>query len=517
MRLRPFLSVLLISAFSPSLYAATSIDTKDSAILSPMESGPMKEATDAFKAGEVKKAVDIAKPLADKGNPDALYLMGFAHESGKGAEASRDKALEYYRKAADLKQRDARYRLSFILLASEKKEEREEALKTLENAAKDDPTVAGRILGEAYLRGLVGEKPDADKAISWWQSAAEAGDKPSWVLLGSFYEGQFGFPEKKDFKKSIASFQKAAEAGDAGAMASLGSRLLSGDKSIQNEKEARKWLQKAIDEKQYAAYLVLGDYEENVKKDLKAALAQYEKGKDVGQVDCILRSADFYIEGKGTEKDLQRGLSLLEKAAEAGSGPANYRLAVYNLNQEKPDIKKGYSFLVAAANTGMGEAQNELGLLYLGGKLGVADVPAGVAWLTLGAKSGNPQAQNNLGLLYERGAGVEQNFANAGQLYSLSANKGNGPATYSLARLFATGSGTKADLVKAWAYATLGGERGVEDSKKLAADLAAKLDEKQLAAAKKALEDIKSGKADAPAQTAAPAAPAATAPKAPKK
>jgi len=526
MRLRPFLSILLISALSPQLHAALTLDPKNgeasasSASLSTATSGPIKEAMDAFKAGEVKKAVDIAKPLAEKGDPDALYLLGYASETGKGLEASRDKALEYYRKATDLKQRDARYRLSFILLASDKKEERAEALKTLESATKDDPAVAGRILGEAYLRGLVGEKPDADKALSWWQSAADAGDKPSLVLIGSFYEGQYGFPEKKDFKKSIAAYQKAAEFGDGGAMASLGSRLLSGDASIRNEAEGRRWLQKAIDAKQYAAYLVLGDYEENVKKDLKAALNQYEKGKDAGQAECTLRCADFYIEGKGIEKDLSRGITLLEKAAEAGNGTAHYRLAVYKLNQEKPDITAGYSHLISAASTGLAEAQNELALFYLGGKLGVADAPAGVAWLTLAAKSGYPQAQNNLGALYERGAGVEQNFTTAGQLYAMAANKGNGPATFALARLVSAGAGTKADPLKAWAFASLAEERGVGDAKTFAAELASKFDATQLAAAKKTLEDIKAGKSDqaaAPAKPAAePAKPAAAKP-APKK
>ena len=59
-----------------------------------------------------------------------------------------------------MKHKDAIYRLSFILLASEKEEERNQAREALESAAKDDPAVAGRILGEAYLRGRL--TPTAD-------------------------------------------------------------------------------------------------------------------------------------------------------------------------------------------------------------------------------------------------------------------------------------------------------------------------------------------------------------------
>lgn len=515
MRLRSITQLLLFSAFTVSLQAAVSLPSDSSAASPAVADGPAKEAMEAFQAGRHAKAVELARPLAEQGNIDALYLLGFASESGKGAEASRDKALEYYRKAAAGKQKDAIYRLSFILLASEKEEERNQAREALESAAKDDPAVAGRILGEAYLRGRLTPAADPDKAVFWWKRAADAGDIPSLLLVARFYEGQFGFPELKDGKEALANYGKAAGLGDAGAMAALGSRLLSGDEKLRDEKKGREWLKKAIAAKEYSAYLALGDYEENVKKDLKNALSEYERGKDVGQIDCMLRTADFYIQGKGVEKDATRGLALLEKAAEAGSPAASFRLAVQALSSEKPDLLGGYKYLLAAANGNLVEAQNELGLLYLSGKLAVADSPAGVAWLTRAAQGGYAQAQNNLATLYERGAaGLPQNLENAGQLYSLAANQGNAAATLALARLITEGIGTKADPVKGWALATLAAERGEESAKKLVEEISAKLDDTQKAEAKKQLEDIKSGKsADSKPADAAKSAPAA----APKK
>ncbi|MEO5913154.1 MAG: tetratricopeptide repeat protein [Luteolibacter sp.] len=497
MRLRSITQLLLFSALTASVHAAVSLPSDSSAAVPAVVDGPAKEAMKAFQDGRHAKAVELAKPLADQGNAEALYLMGFAHETGRGVEASKEKALEYYRKAAAAKHKDAAYRLSFILLASEKEEERDQAREALETAAKDDPAVAGRILGEAYLRGRLTPAPDPDKAIFWWKRAADAGDVPSMLLMARFYEGQFGFPELKDTKEALATYAKAAGLGDAGAMAALGSRLLSGDEKIRDEKKGREWLKKAVEAKEYSAYLALGDYEENVKKDLKAALAEYERGKDAGQIDCILRTADFYLEGKGVEKDSARGLALLEKAAEAGSAAANFRLAVQALSVEKPDLLVGYKHLVAAANGNLVEAQNELGLLYLSGKLAVADSAAGVAWLTRAAQGGYAQAQNNLATLYERGAaGVTQNMENAGQLYALAANQGHGGATLALARLVYQGIGTKSDPVKAWALATLAQERKAEDADKLVTEITDKLDDKQKTEAKKQLEDMKSGKTD---------------------
>lgn len=504
MRLRQFSRFLLLPALSLSLHAAVSLPTDNSAAVPSVADGPAKSAMEAFQEGRHAKAVELAKPLADQGNAEALYLMGFAHETGKGAEASKEKALEYYRKAAAAKHKDAVYRLSFILLASEKEEERNQAREVLETAAKDDPSVAGRILGEAYLRGRLSPTADPDKAIFWWKRAADAGDIPSVLLTARFYEGQFGFPELKNSAEALANYAKAAGLGDAGAMAALGSRLLSGDEKTRDEAKGREWLKKAIAAKEYTAYLALGDYEENVKKDLKAALSEYERGKDAGQIDCILRTADFYIQGKGVEKDTARGLALLEKAAEEGNPVANFRLAVQSLSTDKPNMLAGYKYLLSAANGNLPEAQNELGLLYLSGKLAVADSAAGVAWLARAAQSGYAQAQNNLGTLYERGAGVTQNIENAGQLYSLAANQGHAGATLALARLVNAGVGTKADPVKALALAMLAQERGQEDASKLITEISATLDDAQKAAAKKDLADMKSGKGPE-SKSAAPA------------
>jgi TPR repeat protein len=486
---------LLAAALTYSATAAVSLPVDDMASAAAADSsGPAKEALDAFRNGRHAAAVELAKPLAEKGNADALFLLGVASESGQGTEQSREKALEYYRKASEAGHKESTYRRCLILLSGDNEKERAEARESLEKAAKDDPAVAGRFLGEAWLRGRLSKEPDYDKTVFWWSNAAAAGDAVSIQLLARLYEGAFGFAEKKDIKKSLDAYRKAAGLGNAGAMAALGSRLLNGDASIRSEKEGREWLNKAIEAKEYTAYLALGDYEEVAKKDLKAALNEYEKGDDAGQIDCTLRRAGAYLSGKGVEKDEPRGVRLLEKAAGSGAAAAHLKLAQIRLSGDKPDINKGYGHLISAATTGLAEAANELGLFYLSGKLGVADGAAGVAWLTRAAQAGFAPAQNNLGTLFERGMGVQQSFANAGQLYSLAANQGNGPATLALARMYAQGLGTAQNLPKAWALATLADERGEKDAKTLLGEIAPKLDDKLSAEGRKILKDIKDGK-----------------------
>lgn len=475
---------------------AVSLPANDATAALPSSSdGPAKEALRAFQDGRHAKAVELAKPLAENGNADALHILGFASETGQGLDQSREKALEYYRKASEAGNKDSTYRLSFILLASEDESERTQAREALVKASRDDPAVAGRILGEAYLRGMLAKEPEFDNAVHWWTTASDAGDIPSVLLLARLYEGQFGFADKKDLKKSMQFYSKAAGLGNGPAMAALGSRLLSGDESVRDEAKGREWIKKAIEAKETSAYLALGDFEEHVKKDLKAALAAYERGRDAGQIDCMLRTAEAYLEGKGVEKDKARGLDMLESAAKAGSPLAHYRLAANFLGEEEPDALKGYGHLLAAASSGVGGAQHDLALLYISGKLGAQDSAAGVAWLTRASQGGNALSQFALATLYLEGNGVPQNLNNAGQLYSLAANQGHGGATFALAQMHGKGVGTDVNLPRAWALATLADERGAEEAKKYAEEIHARLDDAQKAAAQQELADIKAGKA----------------------
>lgn len=502
MKALALLSLSLLTALTAK--GAVSLDaSKDTSVMSESdpamkkvgqgEAGtPAGKALAAFAAGEHEKAVGLAKPLAAKGDPLALYIMGFAHETGQGLEASPEKALDFYRQGAEKNHPDSIYRLSYILMSSGVKDRIEEGRKMLEKQAVIDPAVAGRILGEAFLTGRLTGEPAPETAVSWWKKAADAGDVPSMFLLARFYDGQFGHPALTDPKLAFDYFLKAAGKGDSASMVAVGSRLLNSDTIKRDEAKGMDWLNKAIDAKEYSAHLALGDYQENTKKDLKAALSSYTLGSEAGQADCMVRAAVFHLEGKGTEKSASRGVELLEKAAKAENPQAHLMLAAQILGEEKPDLGKGYAHLLAASNAGLALAQNELGLFYLSGKLGVADIPAAASWFTRAAQSGFSSAQNNLAALFERGAGVEQSYEKAGQLYALSAQQGNAGATLALARFHAAGAATKVNRERAWALATLAAERGEkENAAALIKELEKDFTKEQLAAAKKELDGMK--------------------------
>lgn len=480
-------------------YSAITLNTTEStaAVTDPAvapklpATSPAFAAYAAFEKGEHAKAVELAKPLAEKGDKDAIYLMGFAYENGQGVEASRDKALEYYRKGQAKNHPDSIYRLAGILLSSGQGDQAQEGRETLEKHAATDPTVAGRILGEAFLLGRLTPEPAPETAVKWWLKAANAGDVPSMLLLGRLYDGQFGQTPLVNAKTAYDYFLKAAEKGDPSAMVAVGIRLLKSDAVAADEKKGIEWLNKAIEAKNYAGWLALGDYQANIKEDPKAALAFFDKGAEAGHADCMLRAASFYMEGKGTKKDEERAVELLQKSAEAGNAQAHLFLASTIMATEKPDIGKAYGHLLTAANSGMPLAQNELGLFYLSGKMGVADISAAISWFGRAAQAGLAAAQNNLGALHERGAGVPQSYENAAKLYTLAAQQGNPSATLAIARFNAGGAAMPVNKPLGWALASIALEAGEKTAEVVIKDIEKNMTKEELAKAKEELVRIK--------------------------
>ncbi|MEP4078370.1 tetratricopeptide repeat protein [Haloferula sp.] len=485
---------LLIGGLSP---AATTSQMAKTTSTKPTEGDPSDLAVTAFIDGRHDEAVRLAEPLAKKGNSKALLLMGLAYESGNGIEASLKLALENYRKASKAGNLEATYRLAQLLVSTGEEANQKEAQSLLETLAKNDTGNAARILGEGILQGWFGGEADFDKTRSWWERSAEKGDVAAILGLARLLDGEFGFPEKRDPAAALKQYVRAAELGNAPAMTTAGSRYLNGEERIRDEKEGRKWLAKALENKQLDAYLVLGDYAESVTKSDKSAWAEYKLGANGGNGRCMLKVAAFLLEGRGgQQKDPDEALVWFKKAAKSGLIIGHVHAASILLNGEDVNTVEGYTHLVAAAESGLVDVQNELGLLYLAGRLGIRDATAAAGWFRRSASGNFAPGAFNLATLHEQGVGVPQDFDQAGRLYTLAANAGHANSTIALARIYAEGRGTKQNLPKAWALYSLAIERGVEDAKGFLTQVADHLDDDQKKEASKILREMKAEKKD---------------------
>ena len=64
------------------------------------EDHPLSEGVAAFENGKYKSAYSILYPLAEFGDSDAQFYIGYMYDEGKGVNENDQKALEWYENAA---------------------------------------------------------------------------------------------------------------------------------------------------------------------------------------------------------------------------------------------------------------------------------------------------------------------------------------------------------------------------------------------------------------------------------
>lgn len=477
------------ASFSAVTLAELEVPPENLVVEKVGEGDPAEAAVRAFNEKRYLAAVLGAQALVEEGNSMAFLILGLAHESGNGIEKSEELALKNYRKARESGNLEGSYRLARLLVGLGGEDHQKEAESVLEVLAKDndgdsaDSGKAARLLGEGNLRGWFGGKPNFGKAKAWWEESAEKGDASAVLNLARLLDGEFGFTEKRDPATALKHYLKVAEQGYGPAMVISGSRLLNGDKKNRDEKKARGLLAIAIENKQFDAYLVLGHYEETVTKSDSAAFAQYLKGAEAGEGQCMLKVAFFHLEGRASQdqkKNPKEALGWFKKAGQAGQVSGHVQAATMLLQGEGLNVVEGYNHLVAAAESGLVDMQNEVGLLYLSGRLGIRDVTAAASWFRRSANGKFPAGAYNLAALTEQGMGVPQNFDQAGRLYTSAANAGHAKSTTALGRLLAEGRGTKQDLPQAWALFSLAVERGDTEAKAFVEQVGLLLKEDQM-------------------------------------
>jgi TPR repeat protein len=132
---------------------------------------------DAYQKGDYKTAFNEWKPLAEQGDVDAQYNIGWLYRNGKGVLKDYKEAVKWYRKAAE----------------------------------QGDAFAQGN-LGVMYANGK-GVLKDYKEAVKWYRKAAEQGNASAQYNLGARYA--YGEGVLKDLSKAKYWIKKAYENPDA--------------------------------------------------------------------------------------------------------------------------------------------------------------------------------------------------------------------------------------------------------------------------------------------------------------
>jgi localization factor PodJL len=120
--------------------------------------------------------------------------------------------------------------------------------------------------------------------------------------------------------------------------------------------------------------------------------------------------------------------------------------------------------LRVAALAGDPLAAYEVGVRFSEGRVVPANNEEAARWFEIAAKKAIVPAQFRLGTLYEKGLGVKRNLAAARDLYRAAADKGHGKAMHNLAVLYAEGADGKPDYNAAALWFRKAADHGITDS-----------------------------------------------------
>lgn len=232
-----------------------------------------------------EKAFALYIQGSKQNHPGCTFRAAVCYEVGAGTKRDKNHAIQFYRKAANLGDNVAMYKLGMILLKgflSQPKNPREGIswLKRASQEADEDHPHALHELGLAFEKeGIPSVIPDLNYARELFTQAAQYGYAPSQFKLGLAYENGF-LNCPVDPRRSIAWYSKAAEQGDVEAEFALSGWYLTGAEGVlpQSDNEAYLWARKAADRGNAKAEYAVGYYTETgtgVRQNLDEAKRWY--------------------------------------------------------------------------------------------------------------------------------------------------------------------------------------------------------------------------------------------------
>jgi uncharacterized protein len=392
--------------------------------------------------------VKAARPLAEKGNAEAQFILGLFHLIGAGVSIDHVAATTWINQAATQGHTEAQLCLAW---------QHESGV----GVASPDPAVATRWRdrargtgpGEAYARWFAEiesvAQPNFNRAFLWMLDAAEDGnllaitnlaqvhlfnlwtqadsvqhlhwlergvaaDDPGCVEQLSLYH-TLGILVPADATKGLALRRRAAEAGRPVSQMLLGQQYETGDGVDHDWKQALAWLEKSARQNHVPALHHLLDLRRNgrpgLAPDFKAAVKLAEQGRKLGDPVSTRHLADLYNRGDGVPLNYRKSAELYRVAADLGETNAMTMLGwIYDKGEiGKPDPAEARLWYKKSAGLGNIRAMRELGDMSAGGRGGPVDLAAAFEWYEKAARAGEVYAQEKMGdmLLHGRGVAID--------------------------------------------------------------------------------------------------------------
>jgi TPR repeat protein/predicted Ser/Thr protein kinase len=372
------------------------------------EGKPTKDYIDKVGPGRVP----IWRAAAERGSPEAQWLLSRCYQEGAGVEKNPEVAIEWLRKSAAKGNAYAENNLGYCYDTGEGVGRNpKEAVRWYQKAADKGLPIAQRNLAHCYKTGE-GLDQDWARAREWYQKAADQSDTEAQYQLGLIYSEGQGL-DKPDPEAAAALYRKAADAGHAEAQNDLGRAYADGNGVAKDQKVAAAWYRRAADSGSAAGQGNLGRaylYGEGVDKSDEEAIRSLEK--------AVAQNVTYAPHNRNFRWSL--GVAL------------NNRAKAYAETRDTRNALKTYHRAAEVNEKLVAEVPHHfihrvrLGITYEG----LGDLAAGSKnyedagqWYIKGSDLGNADASKKLADLFEKGQGVSQSADEAKRLRKLAGDQ----------------------------------------------------------------------------------------------
>ena len=216
----------------------------------------------------------------DMANDDLFYKLGQMFKFGLGTDSDVTKAIEYFKRSAEMNNKNGLFEYGKALLIGEHiPQDKEKAVKLLEKAIKLENINAKRFLA---LELISGEHLD------------------------------------QDIDKGLAMLTECADSGDAFACYRLGKIYLQGEIMPQNLDKAEKYLLLAEDS-EYTQYALAKLYLQEEKYDIQKAVNYFENCADKNHWASYQLGRIYLFGAKDIERDKEKAVEWFTKSANDGN------------------------------------------------------------------------------------------------------------------------------------------------------------------------------------------------------
>lgn len=330
------------------------------------------------------------------------------------------------------------------------------ALKWIEDAAKEGLSDAQFEMGEIMEDGKFGMGKNEIEAQKWYELAAKQNHIGALCKMGLFlFEGRGG--SRIDYKKAFSYLYSAATNGLSMAQKAVGDCYRTGEcVGETNMTEAVRFYNLAAAQGDadalFELYRIFRCGTDNIASNEHAAVTYLKRAEEAGSSLAMIDLGTLYGNGKmGFRKNQEKAFHLFLKAANAGNAVGQFNLGVsygggLGVGRDDSEAVKWYR---KAAEQGHVHAQANLGRRYYHGVGVHKDPQEAIKWFRAAASGGCGEAWVDLGDCYYFGVGIKQDYAEAAKCYRAAAVQGNVEAQYNLGECYQNGHGVERNYVDA--------------------------------------------------------------------